>query len=249
MFFTKRRKNYKTWFKLNEAHVPVQVKFEDRLDARASIGPSGLIIRFPATVVEHEIDRFVQKNISWASGWLPEHPDVLNRFIRKAYNKTITVGRYVYTIQVNENEQIVAHTAKRKELHLSIELMANASELAKNKALKTLLSRTIAQHQKPWVVRRVLELNDMHFKRPIKNVFLKYNQSNWGSCSTGFNINLSTRLLFAPNEVIDYVIIHELAHLVEHNHSSRFWAEVARAMPEYEVHELWLKQHGKHCDF
>ena len=58
----------------------------------------------------------------------------------------------------------------------------------------------------------------------IKGIFLKYNHSNWGSCSHNGNINLSTRLLFAPEAVQDYVIVHELAHLVEPNHSDRFWA-------------------------
>jgi predicted metal-dependent hydrolase len=68
----------------------------------------------------------------------------------------------------------------------------------------------------------------MYFQKPIKSVNLKYNLSNWGSCSTKGNINLSTRLLFAPDDVIDYVIIHELAHLLEMNHSPHFWAIVKR---------------------
>ncbi|MCB0682671.1 MAG: M48 family metallopeptidase, partial [Saprospiraceae bacterium] len=63
------------------------------------------------------------------------------------------------------------------------------------------------------------------------------------------NINLSTRLLFAPPKVIDYVIIHELAHLVEMNHSRRFWDLVAAAMPDYEEQEKWLKKFGHRCDF
>jgi predicted metal-dependent hydrolase len=78
---------------------------------------------------------------------------------------------------------------------------------------------------------------------------LKYNQTNWGSCSTRGNINLSTRLLFAPDDVIDYVIIHELAHLLEMNHSNRFWNIVKKAMPEYREKEVWLKKNGHLCDF
>ena len=76
-----------------------------------------------------------------------------------------------------------------------------------------------------------------------------FNSSNWGSCSSNKIINLSTRLLFAPPEVIDYVIIHELAHLVEANHSKRFWDLVASKMPNYKEQEQWLKTHGRHLDF
>ena len=53
----------------------------------------------------------------------------------------------------------------------------------------------------------------------------------------------------APRIVIDYVIIHELAHLVEANHSPRFWEEVTRVMPAYKEHEQWLKENGHLCDF
>ncbi|MDV7393186.1 M48 family metallopeptidase, partial [Arthrospira platensis SPKY1] len=77
----------------------------------------------------------------------------------------------------------------------------------------------------------------------------KYNSSNWGSCSSGRNINLSTRLLFAPPAVQDYVIIHELAHLVELNHSDRFWKLVSEIMPDYEEKEKWLKEYGHLCEF
>jgi len=53
----------------------------------------------------------------------------------------------------------------------------------------------------------------------------------------------------APNFVLDYIIIHELAHLVHHNHSAKFWAEVERAMPHYLESEKWLKDHGESCQW
>lgn len=251
MIFLKKRTNYKTWFEHGQAHVPVQVKFESRPDGRASIGRSGLIVRVPHGIPEPELQRMLEHNIQWAKTWLGTHPDTLNLFIRKDYNQTstLTVGRFLYTITVHEDDQISAHTVRRKDLDIQVRLVKGATELQKNKALKTLLSRIVAQHQKPWIFKRLMELNELHFQKPIRNVFLKYNHSNWGSCSTGANINLSTRLLFAPPAVIDYVMIHELAHLVEQNHSDRFWAQVARAMPGYEQHERWLKAHGKTCDF
>lgn len=93
------------------------------------------------------------------------------------------------------------------------------------------------------------ELNQIHFQKDFKSVNLKYNSSNWGSCSTRGNINLSTRLLFAPDTVIDYVIIHELTHLIEMNHSPKFWQLVKGAMPDYKEKEKWLKVNGSQCDF
>ena len=115
--------------------------------------------------------------------------------------------------------------------------------------IKQLLSRVCAQLFLPDVTRRVHEINDKCFHKDIKSVNLKYNTSNWGSCSSANNVNLSTRLLFAPKDVIDYVIIHELAHLYEMNHSKKFWDIVGQVMPNYKEKEKWLSENGRLCDF
>lgn len=69
-------------------------------------------------------------------------------------------------------------------------------------------------------------------------------RKRWGSCSSKGNLNFSWRLMMAPVEVIDYVIVHELAHLRHHNHSAAFWQEVARQMPGYRTHHRWLREHA-----
>ena len=69
--------------------------------------------------------------------------------------------------------------------------------------------------------------------------------SRWGSCSTDGALSFSWRLIFAPIEVLDYVIAHEVAHLREHNHSPDFWALVEQLDPRYRTHRRWLKTHGK----
>jgi predicted metal-dependent hydrolase len=68
--------------------------------------------------------------------------------------------------------------------------------------------------------------------------------SLWGSCAASGRISLSWRLLLAPPEVFRYVVIHELCHLRWRSHGPRFWALVARQMPEFEVHRRWLRVHG-----
>ena len=63
----------------------------------------------------------------------------------------------------------------------------------------------------------------------------------WGSCSGKNSINFSWRLVMADDDVIDYVVAHELAHILEHNHSPRFWAAVEKIMPDYKVRQNKLK--------
>ncbi len=75
-------------------------------------------------------------------------------------------------------------------------------------------------------------------------ITIRAQKSRWGSCSGKGNLNFNCLLMLAPPEVLDYVIIHELCHRLEMNHSPAFWANVARLMPDYKKHRQWLKDHG-----
>jgi predicted metal-dependent hydrolase len=68
----------------------------------------------------------------------------------------------------------------------------------------------------------------------------------WGSCSSRGNLNFAWRLVMAPLEVIDYVVVHELCHLREMNHSQQFWARVSSIMPDYEPRRKWLQENGRY---
>ncbi len=78
----------------------------------------------------------------------------------------------------------------------------------------------------------------------VKALRISGARTRWGSCSTRGNVNFSWRLLQAPLRVIDYVVVHELAHLVHHNHSAAFWSLVESIMPGYREQKDWLKEHG-----
>jgi predicted metal-dependent hydrolase len=69
-------------------------------------------------------------------------------------------------------------------------------------------------------------------------------RTRWGSCSGKGNLNFSFRLAMAPLSVIDYVVAHELAHLVHRDHSRNFWRKVASMLPEFETERRWLKKNG-----
>jgi predicted metal-dependent hydrolase len=71
------------------------------------------------------------------------------------------------------------------------------------------------------------------------------NRYRWGSCTANSNISFNWRLIKAPMFVIDYVIVHELVHLVEGNHTPRFWSVVRAHTPTMEKAKAWLKEHGQ----
>ena len=78
----------------------------------------------------------------------------------------------------------------------------------------------------------------------VVRVTVRNQRTRWGSCSRRGTISLNWRLIQAPSFVSDYVILHELMHLRQMNHSTRFWSEVGRAFPDYTKAERWLKDHS-----
>ena len=75
-------------------------------------------------------------------------------------------------------------------------------------------------------------------------ITIRSQHTRWGSCSAKGNLNFNCLLMLCPPEVLDYVVVHELCHRKEMNHSDRFWAEVARVMPDFVQHRKWLKDNG-----
>ena len=68
-------------------------------------------------------------------------------------------------------------------------------------------------------------------------------KKRWGSCGIKGRLNFSWRLIMAPLEMIDYVVVHELVHVEERNHSPRFWSKVEKVLPDYKQRRKWLKEH------
>ncbi|MBC6935980.1 MAG: M48 family peptidase [Chloroflexi bacterium] len=97
---------------------------------------------------------------------------------------------------------------------------------------------------KAYIPRRAAELGtQLGFQ--FGRVSIKGQATRWGSCSSQNNLNFNWRLMMAPPAAVDYVIIHELCHLKEMNHSRRFWALVGRFCPDYKIWIKWFKTNGE----
>lgn len=239
-----------TYLTIEGQEIPIKIHRERRRNVRASVGKKNFILRMPRLLTKVQRNHYMKWFEQWVRKQLKSNETVRNRFDRKMYQDgdVLRVGSREYILHIEYlNRKTSAAKQYGSTIHLKISMYLNETE--KQSTIRSLLSRTVGNDFLPYISARVHRLNEQFFKKPINKISLKYNHSNWGSCSNKGNVNLSTRLLFAPTAVIDYVIVHELSHLLEMNHSPRFWRIVAAAMPNYKEQEKWLKENGHSCDF
>lgn len=231
---------------INGKKIPARVVREARRSVRMATGKDAVILRMPLNVSAKEHNSYLDHFKAWLEKVAVQQPALLDRFVEKDYRDgdTLVVGNRKYLLKISHLDKN-SSSGKLKNGIITL----SVSQKASPKTIGNLISRLVAKDYLAEITRRSQALNTLHFKKPINSIVLKNLHSRWGSCSSKGNVNLSTRLLFAPEDVQDYVIIHELAHLVEMNHSPRFWKLVAEAMPDYKMKEKWLRENGEQCRF
>ena len=140
-----------------------------------------------------------------------------------------------YALRLHEGPR---RTGKMVGDEYRLTLPEPGSDAAVRAAIKSTLSALALRR-----VRERLDFYAPRIGRAPGRVAIRDQKSRWGSCSAKGNLNFNWKLIMAPPPALDYVVIHELCHLHEFNHSPRFWALVERQMPDYEVWKKWLKQH------
>lgn len=238
------------YLRVGKHDIPIKVIPEWRGSTRVSLGKDHVILRVPKSLWSDN----VQSHLAWAAQWLHQiqykKPNALLRYVaHKTYQNgnDLNIGGENFILQI---EEAPGDTAKiRREQNILRLFIPVHPDLDRQKVIKKLLVKFACAYFLPTLKKRVNELNTEHFQQSFQGIKLKYNTSNWGSCSHGRNLNFSVRLFLAPPQVLDYVIVHELAHLLEMNHSSRFWNLVAKAQPEYKKWERLLKVNSHEYDF
>lgn len=140
----------------------------------------------------------------------------------------------IYKFVKEKEHWITEHLKKMQERQRSTEEIQKLT-MDEVKQLANLALEVI-----PKKARYYAEVMNVHYGR----ITIRNQKTRWGSCSGRGNLNFNCLLMLAPDKVIDYVVVHELCHLIEMNHSKAFWQQVEHVMPDYKKHRQWLKEHG-----
>lgn len=240
----KKEKYFITW---KEHKVKLTIHHESRKDSRVSISKSGVNIRLPLLLPEFEKKRLVDKFILWAKERLDEKPYFhLDKFKSYKDGDKVELFDQSYALHIDEHASN-KNSAQIVGSAIFIKVRPNENKHDFDKIVSNLVYKVIAKRYKPRLWTWLNTLNEAHEFGQLNSIRMKNNTTNWGSCSSKGNINISVRLLLAPKEVVNYVLIHELAHLQQQNHSPKYWKLVDKACPNYRIQEKWLKTNAKNC--
>lgn len=169
--------------------------------------------------------------------------------------------RKTISIQITPDAKILVRAPQRVSDKEIDRLLAKKSDWIEKhlEEARIRLAREEAEGHKPLTNQEIRELADKALEYIPKRVAyfaeiigvdygritIRNQKTRWGSCSSKGNLNFNCLLMLTPPEIIDYVVVHELCHRKEMNHSKSFWNHVANVLPEYKTYVRWLKEKGE----
>lgn len=231
--------------------VGIKIYVEHRANSRVSITQKNVIVRLPKHLSEVEKTKRLKEHLDWAKDVINNKNLFLNKkkSIADYHHQTIKIYGYDFFIKVIKIETGRNKLSYKGNGNIEIYLKYLHNESDNVQIIKSYLSKFTTRFFLNKITEDTLRLNQLHFQETIKSVRLDLALTKWGSCSSKRSIMFSTRLLLLPPKAIEYVIIHELAHLKEMNHSKKFWQWVESAMPDYKYWDKWLSKEGSKYHF
>jgi|TARA_B110000263_G_scaffold55737_1_gene47215 predicted metal-dependent hydrolase len=128
--------------------------------------------------------------------------------------------------------------------HLDVEIPRETLKFEEKQTVKSLIAAWYKQKASEKLITRSVDWSKLLKVEPA-SIRIKEYKSQWGSCSVSGVISYDWRIIMAPIEVVDYLVVHELAHLLEHNHSQKYWRHVETIIPDFREQQAWLKLNAR----
>ena len=215
----------------------VEIIRSDRKRSVAIDLEDGLVkVRVPKGLSESRIRDLISKRSAW----------IRIKLKKQAGNPKPRAKEYVSGESypyLGKNYRLKVFTSSEPSIKLKngyLEVHVGQSDNDPQQSIRLLLVDWYTQHAELRLKEKTKRLSKILGVSP-RSVGVKDYKSRWGSCSVEGDITYNWRVILAPHRIVDYVVVHELCHLLEHNHSARFWQHVQRHVPDWKECRNWLK--------
>ncbi|MCY3574594.1 MAG: SprT family zinc-dependent metalloprotease [Chloroflexi bacterium] len=205
---------------------------------------TGLEVVYPSRRRQPPPEAVLQANADWIFRTMSRLAEATARRPARRYEtgETFHYRGKARALELTLYSQLPDDARSRVQLTGDRLLLAcpQSAQLAERRAQVVAWYRAQAKAYLPGRARQLAEQRGFAFGQ----LRIKHQKTRWGSCSAQGNLNLNLRLMMVPDAAIDYIILHELCHLRELNHSAAFWRLVADCCPDYDHWRAWLKENG-----
>lgn len=226
--------------------IPFSIKQSRRAkNLRITVTDRGVDVIIPMGITLADATRFVESK----KEWILKKTREIGLFKRESAGQKefsggeefLFLGRKLYLLVVQSDRKNTGVSVESDHIIVSVSnsLEANTRKSVIQKALED------------WYRDQARKLITERLKFYQKILGVEYNSINirdqktrWGSCSGRKNLSFNWRLIMSPQEVLDYVVVHELCHLIHMNHSKKFWQAVETIVPQYKIRKKWLKENS-----
>jgi len=217
--------------------------------AAITVGPKGVTVIAPAWMPLWMINNFIERKRDWVETQLKKYTGVFSTAQKQYQNGEdfYFLGTKV-TLSVVEIEEPKRTLVSLEENSLKVTISTHITGEKKREEIRNSISRWYLENGVAHITEKVNRFTNI-LSVNYSKIAIKKVSSIWGSCSAKNNLNFNQQLIMAPHEIIDYVVIHEVCHLVHRDHSSRFWSLVRSLDPDYKQHRQWLRRNRELLSF
>ncbi len=231
----------------NNEIIEVNIIRSKRTTACLRILPDGMVeVRGPRLMSESFVHKFVEEKADWIiqkRQEVAEHQSKKRIHTYQSGDVFLYLGKeYVLTLVAAGRKRVELVTAKEGDIDAKHRLVLYTTSFEPQKIEKQ-LKEWCKDQATEYIANRVA-----YFAQKIPGthtgIVMENRKGRWGSCSSKGELTFNWRLILAPPEIIDYVVVHELCHLKHMDHSLAYWKAVGSILPDYKIRRAWLKDNG-----
>ncbi|MEJ6952376.1 M48 family metallopeptidase [Natronospora cellulosivora (SeqCode)] len=202
----------------------------------------GVIVRSPKRVSDQDIEDLLKRKSKWIIRKMDEMAKIKEAPEAKNFvsgEEFLYLGRK-YKLLLSEDRSLEKAYVKLSENKIKLSYNPDIDNGDRKQFIRAEIIKWYYQEFGDILLDRIEKFQPQIGKSPLK-IRIKNQKKRWGSCSSKGNLNFNWKLIMAPIDIIDYLVVHEMVHLIHPNHSRDFWNKLASIIPDYKERQEWLK--------
>lgn len=227
------------YFTYEDLTIRVVRSKERKKTATLQVKQGEIALLVPHLATQERIMDLLQAKKAWLKSKIAQQQDAIEPPPQRQFIHDEAIpflgGFYLLDLKTEKSLPVQLHDGR---------LLVRTPNIQNKKRIRKMLTDWYKIQAEIILTRRVDHYAKLLRVKP-KDIEIKTYRARWGSCTEKGVVQFNWKIMLAPEHIVDYVVVHELCHLIEFNHSPLFWAEVARLLPNYKNYRAWLKQFGE----